>query len=420
MLAKPKVLFLDDEIDILRAIQDNLRKTNFDVHTATTAEHAFQILKEEDIDIIVSDECMPNMPGHKFLAKAGESYPSTVRLMLSGQAGINEVTSAINDAHIFKFLKKPTRPAELVVALNEAVSIRQLLMDEETKIHHAVSKLHHERKLTENRKRLKHEFKVKREMDTSPKNNSGDTNITQINSYNLSSAIKNKDLSIHFQSIVDPATLKIIAYEASPIWYHPDKGVVYASEIIHLLNGDKELEQFDDWLIEEVCKKKLYWKQRHGRDPIVFIKLSDTYLTSNFVIEKIYRKICDYQISNNTLIFFMSEAFVLTNNELATNLATKFFDIGIHTGIFDASSFLFQEDIHISAAFNLLKVNADLITQMGSSESAKSQTKILIDYAHDLGMKVVAEGAEDPNISKQLNQWGCEFIQARFIHGDHS
>lgn len=109
---KPKVLFVDDEPELLESVQDALRKKPYRVVTANSGAEALTLLASDpDIRVVVSDERMPEMTGHELLAKVRAEYPGSVRIMLSGQADLNAIVSAINEGEAFRFLHKPC-PAE--------------------------------------------------------------------------------------------------------------------------------------------------------------------------------------------------------------------------------------------------------------------------------------------------------------------
>ena len=101
------LLFVDDEESILRLLTRILRGEGYDIHTATTAEHALQLLAQTPMAVVVSDQRLPGMSGTEFLRRVRALYPETVRIVLSGYADIESVTSAINDGAIYKFLTKP-------------------------------------------------------------------------------------------------------------------------------------------------------------------------------------------------------------------------------------------------------------------------------------------------------------------------
>ncbi len=118
-----KVLFVDDEENILHSIKRELRK-RFEVHTAISGAEALDILKNQGpFAVIVSDMRMPVMDGIQLLSTVKDLYPETTRLMLTGNADQETATEAVNKGQIFRFLNKPCPTSTLVMAI--ALAIRQ-------------------------------------------------------------------------------------------------------------------------------------------------------------------------------------------------------------------------------------------------------------------------------------------------------
>nr|WP_226924994.1 response regulator [Stutzerimonas stutzeri] len=101
------VLLLDDEENILRALARVLRRDGYRILMATRAQDAFELLAKHDVQVILSDQRMPEMNGTEFLSRVKGLYPNTVRIVLSGYTDLKSVTEAINEGAIYKFLTKP-------------------------------------------------------------------------------------------------------------------------------------------------------------------------------------------------------------------------------------------------------------------------------------------------------------------------
>ena len=118
-----KILFVDDEENILHSIKRELRK-RFQIVTADSGDEALAILKREGpFAVVVSDMRMPVMDGIQLLTAVKDLYPDTVRLMLTGNADQTTAIEAVNKGAIFRFLNKPCPTTTLVMAL--ALALRQ-------------------------------------------------------------------------------------------------------------------------------------------------------------------------------------------------------------------------------------------------------------------------------------------------------
>jgi len=122
-----RVLFVDDEPNVLDSIRRQLRKV-CDIHTAASGDEALRLLKElGPVALVVSDMRMPGMNGAELLTKVRELYPDSVRMVLSGQADLESTIAAVNDGHIFRFLTKPCSEEVLRAAVGAGIEQYQLV-----------------------------------------------------------------------------------------------------------------------------------------------------------------------------------------------------------------------------------------------------------------------------------------------------
>lgn len=118
-VTKPHLLVVDDEIEVAKALQRQFRQ-RYQVHIATNAEEAFQVMNQYPIQIVISDQRMPGITGVEFFARIKHTNPDTIRLLLTGYADIEAVIAAVNDGSIFRYIKKPWDRVELDNVLQEA------------------------------------------------------------------------------------------------------------------------------------------------------------------------------------------------------------------------------------------------------------------------------------------------------------
>lgn len=121
------ILILDDDPLILKSLNRTLRNQGYGVFTANNADQAFSILAQESIQVVLSDQRMPEMSGTEFLKKVRSLYPSTIRIVLSGYTDLATVTGAINEGAIYQFLTKPWNDDELRAIIHRAFEESGLL-----------------------------------------------------------------------------------------------------------------------------------------------------------------------------------------------------------------------------------------------------------------------------------------------------
>lgn len=116
---KPCLLVVDDEPDLVQSVKDLLR-FDFRVLGATRASEGFKILENESVQVVMSDQRMPEMTGVEFLACLRDRQPDTVRLLFTAFSDLQAVTDAINQGNVYRYITKPFQPDELKAVLRQA------------------------------------------------------------------------------------------------------------------------------------------------------------------------------------------------------------------------------------------------------------------------------------------------------------
>lgn len=127
--ATQTLLLLDDEEYILRALNRVLRRDGYKILMATRPKDAFDLLAQHDVQVIISDQRMPEMSGTEFLSRVKDMHPNTARIVLSGYTDLKSVTEAVNQGAIFKFLSKPWEDEKIRKEIAEVFIYAQSLRD---------------------------------------------------------------------------------------------------------------------------------------------------------------------------------------------------------------------------------------------------------------------------------------------------
>jgi response regulator RpfG family c-di-GMP phosphodiesterase len=113
------LLIVDDEPHVCDSVHDLLRR-EFRVLKANNAEDGYRIMQEEEVHIVMSDQRMPQITGVELLTKVKARHPQAIRMLFTGFADLESVIAAINQGHIYQFMKKPWQPEELIAAVRQA------------------------------------------------------------------------------------------------------------------------------------------------------------------------------------------------------------------------------------------------------------------------------------------------------------
>jgi DNA-binding NtrC family response regulator len=128
--AKHCLLVVDDEPDVCDSVHDLLRR-EFRVLKAHGAEQGFKVMREEEVHIIMTDQRMPQITGVELLTRIKARNPKAVRMLFTGYADLESIIAAINQGHIYQFLRKPWQPEDLLAAVRQAAEEYDRIMSQD-------------------------------------------------------------------------------------------------------------------------------------------------------------------------------------------------------------------------------------------------------------------------------------------------
>ncbi|MDH5597515.1 MAG: response regulator [Cyclobacteriaceae bacterium] len=117
---KPSILYVDDERDNLTTFKSVFRR-HYDVSIALSGMEGIEILKTKKIDLVITDQRMPEMTGVDFLKETVHDYPDIIRMILTGFSDIKDIIEAINKGKVYAYITKPWHKDELKLAIDNAL-----------------------------------------------------------------------------------------------------------------------------------------------------------------------------------------------------------------------------------------------------------------------------------------------------------
>lgn len=125
-----RVLLVDDEPGITKALSRLLCGQGFTVAIANDPTTALEILRREPaFHLVISDERMPGGSGVDFLEACAREWPATIRVLLTGQADAQMASEAVNRGEVYRFLWKPWDDAKVIAIVHEAAWRHSLLVE---------------------------------------------------------------------------------------------------------------------------------------------------------------------------------------------------------------------------------------------------------------------------------------------------
>lgn len=119
---KKTILYIDDEEINLRLFKTTFRR-DYSILTASSAQQGLKILEDNEVDLIITDQRMPEMTGVQFLSIVQKLYPYIPpgRLIISGYSDYEDIEKAYNEYQLFKFIPKPWEHNELFGIIEKAM-----------------------------------------------------------------------------------------------------------------------------------------------------------------------------------------------------------------------------------------------------------------------------------------------------------
>lgn len=130
--ANYRILLVDDEPNVLKALQRVFRQENYTVVTASGGQEALALLRGESFHLMICDHMMPGMTGAELLKQVKSIKPEIVRIMLTGHADTSAVMGAINEGAVYKFILKPWNDDDLRVTVALALEQYDLIQKNKT------------------------------------------------------------------------------------------------------------------------------------------------------------------------------------------------------------------------------------------------------------------------------------------------
>lgn len=229
--------------------------------------------------------------------------------------------------------------------------------------------------------------------------------------HQLRSVIQNNELLLYYQPQVDLKTGKVIGAEALIRWMHPQKGFISPNEFIPLAEETGDIISIGAWVFEVACKQKQKWKSKYGIPFIMSINLSTKQLMQKDLVPYIEELISSTKVSPDELQLEVTETAVMGDLKSAIDILQQLRSIGIKIALDDFgtgySSLTYLRELPI----DVVKMDRDFIASIESYQEHEVIVHAVIQLAHVLNLKVVAEGIETKEQLTFLRKYQCDVGQ---------
>jgi diguanylate cyclase (GGDEF)-like protein len=233
----------------------------------------------------------------------------------------------------------------------------------------------------------------------------------------LHRALENEEFVLHYQPIVELSTGETVGFEALVRWQKPGSGLVYPDRFIRIAEDTGMILPLGVWVLREACRTMRGWHEEFARErPLtISVNLSARQFAQPDLAQQVRQIIEETGIDPGTVKLEITESVTMGNAQQTVSVLSELRELGVRFSIDDfGTGFSSLSYLH-RFPFEMLKIDRSFVLRMGQDGDSGAIIRTIVNLARDLGMQVVAEGAETEAHVAQLKKLHCDFAQGYFF-----
>ncbi|PVB63222.1 EAL domain-containing protein [Labrenzia sp. 011] len=242
-----------------------------------------------------------------------------------------------------------------------------------------------------------------------------DKNIVDLEG-DLREAIKKETLGVFFQPIIRLEDQSIAGFEVLARWNHPKRGKISPSEFIPVAEQSGLINELGMYMLDKGAQQLAFWQREFRTHQPLFasVNLSSRQLLKHDLINDVKAVLSRTSLEPGTLKLELTESLVMSNPEYSAKVLERLRGLGAGLSLDDFGTGHSSLSYLHRFPFDTIKIDQSFVKPNGSS-ARPVLLRTIVAMGHDLGMSVVAEGAESENDALELYQLGCEYAQGYFF-----
>lgn len=227
----------------------------------------------------------------------------------------------------------------------------------------------------------------------------------------LRQALEQQELRVHYQSIYDLESGRVVGFEALVRWQHPDQGLIPPGAFIPVAEESGLISAIDHWVLEQSCRQMRKWLNSGLSLSFVAVNISSRLFSNSELDREITRILFNTGLEAKYLELEITESAVMQDPDAAVELLQRLRALGVQLAIDDFgtgySSLLRLKRMNV----HKLKIDQGFVSGLPDDRDDAAITRSVIGLAHNLGLQVVAEGIEVSRQAAFLLEHGCDYGQ---------
>lgn len=385
MASQPATLLIvDDEPQVRKLLETLLQHEGYQTLTAGSGEEALQLVAQQPPDLILLDIMMPGMDGYEVASqlKGDETTAGIPIIMLSA---LSEPSARVNglEAGAEEFISKPVERVELWLRVRNLLRLKT-----------RGDWVSHSRELAQRPTGMNVHDLARQDLENA-----------------LRQAVEHHEFTLHYQPKVEVASGRLCALEALLRWERPDYGAVSPAVFVPILESLGLIVPVGRWVIEQVCRQIAEWQQGPIGPVEVSVNVSGHQLIEGDLIADIARLLKQNQVEPHWLEVELTEGSLMENTQHTIASLQRLHTMGVKISIDDFGTGYSSLAYLRRFPIDTLKIDIAFIREVTSNPQDAAITRTIIELAHSLNLRVVAEGVETQAQLAFLKEAGRDQIQ---------
>jgi diguanylate cyclase (GGDEF)-like protein len=231
----------------------------------------------------------------------------------------------------------------------------------------------------------------------------------------LSRAIAEDEMILHYQPKVELSNYQIVGFEALVRWQHPDHGLIFPNDFIALAEETGHIIALGNWIIEAACRQLAEWRCDGLPVLPVAINISARQLRDTLLPSRIVDTLAKYDLEPALLQVEVTESSLIENIEIAQGILDELVAAGILVALDDFGNGFSSLGYIKTLPIETIKIDRTFVRDILNSSDDAIIVESTIILAHNLGMRVVAEGIETRDQLIHLKTAGCDEVQGYYF-----
>ena len=224
-------------------------------------------------------------------------------------------------------------------------------------------------------------------------------------------AIEKTHFEIHYQPQINLSDAKLIGFEALLRWKHPDKGMISPGDFVPLAEESGLILKLGEWVIMEACRQAKEWLDKGLDFGRVAVNLSAKQFHRSNIVKQVNTALATFQLPADHLELEITEGIAVENIEDTITTLKELKDIGVHLAIDDFGTGYSSLSYLKRFSIDKLKIDKSFVDDILTDTSDAAIATSTIALAHQMGLKVIAEGVETSEQAKFLKDSDCDEAQ---------